>query len=337
MHHRLVLNESCLVLQPSLVAHLGRSTAVILQQIHYWVSSNNYGKVIDGKRWIYNSYDAFADNIKIFSVSTIRRAIKKLEHLGLIQSRSLNVHKGDRTKWYTLNHALIAFFEKESEVKMNRPSVQNDVIIIETENTFKNKYMLEEKREGEGVFKKDKPQEKMKETKEEESAQQASTDMLAIWMEHFPKSKTVMTKRLGASLDKTFQGPMNGDLQQWKKYCRMIASSSYLTSDNFKLTLFWALQHKTIARIFAYDLGVKDVSDVMPENLEDKATAHIATVLEEERCRHYRRSILKNYGAGVYLSWFQNLHLFMDGTKICLRAPNCFHADYVTERFLRVL
>ena len=71
----LASNGICLVTNPEVALTLGKSEAIFLQQLHYWLTSDNeIGTILEGRRWVYNSYKSWADNLRIYSESTIRRA-----------------------------------------------------------------------------------------------------------------------------------------------------------------------------------------------------------------------------------------------------------------------
>ena len=52
-----LINEPPLVLLPSLATAIGLNEALMLQQIQYWLSRSD--KEIDGRYWIYNTYEAW--------------------------------------------------------------------------------------------------------------------------------------------------------------------------------------------------------------------------------------------------------------------------------------
>ncbi|WP_052046404.1 hypothetical protein [Candidatus Paracaedibacter symbiosus] len=55
----------CFVLQPELIKIVGRSAAILLQQIHYWPSSQGVvGIHYQEKKWTYNTYsELFKHNL----------------------------------------------------------------------------------------------------------------------------------------------------------------------------------------------------------------------------------------------------------------------------------
>jgi hypothetical protein len=134
----LTSNEPFLVLSPSTVKIVGRSAAIVLQQLHYWISSPaRYGNVEEDKRWIYNTYEEWQSQIKVFSTKTIQRAFKKLGDSGLVLSKKMNKKASDQTKSYTIDYEKLSELVDVDESnfvktqdKVSSPSGQNDSIII---------------------------------------------------------------------------------------------------------------------------------------------------------------------------------------------------------------
>lgn len=108
---KLLFDESPLVIQPSLAKIIGLNEAIVLQQIHYWLTRDKAGKEIDGVRWIYNSLSDWKEQFPFWSESTIYRALKSLEEMHLLKIGNFNQRKGDRTQWFTIAYDEVAFIE----------------------------------------------------------------------------------------------------------------------------------------------------------------------------------------------------------------------------------
>lgn len=113
---KLLLDESPIVVQPSLATKIGLSEAVFIQQLHYWLQASTNER--DGFKWVYNTYEDWQKQFPFWSISTIRRTITKLEKANLIINGNFNKMKIDNTKWYRINYDLLE--------DMSRPSVQNE-------------------------------------------------------------------------------------------------------------------------------------------------------------------------------------------------------------------
>ena len=99
---------------PVLTNHFGKSTARVLQQLHYWLSYENlsYGIIHDNRQWIRNSYNQWHQQIKRthqeLSIATIRRAFDKLKKKSIVLSHCFDDHKnymgGNQVKSYTIDY-----------------------------------------------------------------------------------------------------------------------------------------------------------------------------------------------------------------------------------------
>lgn len=99
---KLLIEEYPLQVLPSLAVKIGLNEAIVLQQIHYWITVSGNKK--DGRFWIYNTYDAWVEQFPFWSKSTIRRIIDNLEKSGLLITGNYNKAKFDRTRWYTIDY-----------------------------------------------------------------------------------------------------------------------------------------------------------------------------------------------------------------------------------------
>ena len=124
---KLLIDELPLIVLPSLAAEFGLHESIFLQQLHYWMEhkgpdGRRYGKVADDRRWIRNAVRQWREtNFTFMSDSAIYRTIKSLEKTGVVVSRSdLNAIGYDRTKWYTIDYAILQIREMEFSFSRNR-------------------------------------------------------------------------------------------------------------------------------------------------------------------------------------------------------------------------
>ncbi|MDP4107129.1 MAG: conserved phage C-terminal domain-containing protein [Bacillota bacterium] len=106
----LVTKENPLVILPSLAMKIGLREAIILQQINYWLTKKG-AHVIEGRKWIYNTYQEWQKQFPFWSETTIKRSFLKLEKQGLLISGNWNALKMDKTKWYTINYEKLDLLE----------------------------------------------------------------------------------------------------------------------------------------------------------------------------------------------------------------------------------
>jgi hypothetical protein len=104
----LLLDERPLVLLPSLAKAVGVDGALVLQQLHYYLVAPKCGRVIDGKRWIYNTYEQWqAHDFPLWSTRTLRRTFTALETRGLVVSRQPETRadgSSNRRKYYRIDY-----------------------------------------------------------------------------------------------------------------------------------------------------------------------------------------------------------------------------------------
>jgi hypothetical protein len=106
---KLLINEPPLQVLPTLARLIGLNEAIVLQQIHYWLSAPNSGKEINGRRWVRNSTSQWHEqNFPFWSLNTVRRAFNRLIVMGLLEVANHNQSGFNRTQWYSLNYDLLA-------------------------------------------------------------------------------------------------------------------------------------------------------------------------------------------------------------------------------------
>ncbi len=99
---KMLINEQPLQVLPTLAKLLDINKAIILQQIHYWLIKS--GHDIDGKLWVYNSYDAWSVQFPWLTARAVRHHISELEKDGYLIPANYNNDSRDKTKWYTINY-----------------------------------------------------------------------------------------------------------------------------------------------------------------------------------------------------------------------------------------
>ena len=103
MKAKWLFDEHPILIDKKLAAVIGFNEAVVLQQLNYWLHSNS-AKEIDGRLWVYNSYDNWRkDNFPFWSTRTIRRIFDSCEKKGVILTGNFNKAGFDKTKWYSID------------------------------------------------------------------------------------------------------------------------------------------------------------------------------------------------------------------------------------------
>lgn len=112
----LIFDSHPLVVNPDLAVEIGLHEAIILQQIHYWVSKKDAGIERDGCRWIYNTHEQWQKQFPFLSQATIKRCLNKLRKLDLISVQQFNKNKHDWTNFYSVN------YDQIHQLNMSRPN-----------------------------------------------------------------------------------------------------------------------------------------------------------------------------------------------------------------------
>jgi len=119
---RLLINENPVMIVPSLAVKIGLNEAVVLQQIHYWLGISKH--YLEGKKWVFNTYEDWQKQLPFWSVSTIKRTIRSLERQGFLLTGNWNVFKLDQTKWYSIDYERLEQLEKVSSIAPSGQSEQ---------------------------------------------------------------------------------------------------------------------------------------------------------------------------------------------------------------------
>ncbi len=128
---QLLFDEHPLVINPKLAQMIGLNEAIVLQQVHYWVTLNEKaGKNLrEDFTWTYNTYKEWNLQFPFWSLRTIKTVIANLERKGLLISGNFNKVKQDRTKWYRVS--LDAYTLQGADIA---PSEEADVAPAEGKN-----------------------------------------------------------------------------------------------------------------------------------------------------------------------------------------------------------
>lgn len=96
--------------QPELVTKLGRSTSIFLERLNYYLTHDKVGITHDNRKWVYNTAEQWADELKVYSARTVKRCISHLRKLGIILVRALHKHKAIRTNYFTIDYERLKEF-----------------------------------------------------------------------------------------------------------------------------------------------------------------------------------------------------------------------------------
>lgn len=131
---KLLIQESPLQFQPSLAVAIGINEAIVLQQIHYWISNpKNKGYEQDGYKWVYNTYAEWKEtNFPFWSENTIQRVFASLEEKGLVVSIQPMKSRYDRTKYYRIDYTKLDGIEDTKMTPIDDPILVSSLNESET-------------------------------------------------------------------------------------------------------------------------------------------------------------------------------------------------------------
>lgn len=137
-HSNLLIDDEPLQVLPKLAVAIGLDEAIVVQQLHYWLNpKRKAGKVLNGKRWIYNTYAEWREtNFPFWSEIHIKRIFLILEKCGIIISCQPE-GRFSRRKYYRLNEGFMLKakrgelgIKKNERIKQIRSTDQLDTLVV---------------------------------------------------------------------------------------------------------------------------------------------------------------------------------------------------------------
>lgn len=355
---KLLPHDSVMLLQPVLIKNFGKSGALLLSQLHYWLSKDNsLGCNYQGNRWIYNTAEEWGEQLQL-SARYVRQLFSKFTNLGIVKVAKLHKIKSVRTNYYSIDYDILndlILKEENSDghaEQSSSPLGKNNLMYNDTKTTTKdfNKSELEQKKQrGKGVLSGKKQVKQVKlvknkvlkiekeRKKKNKNPQEPNTkthsikpsiaqEMLQIWNDALgKKAPATMSKDLAPYLVGAFSTKFGREMRQWQRYCELIKTSEYLMQERFDLSLFWALKFSTIDRLRAGGLGVKPECLTIEAVIDAAQLEELITGLDESiDVKTLRRAIAQAVGAANYRSWFHQASFVKKEGKILLVAPNSF-------------
>lgn len=116
-----ILGTRMITIPPNLAMVIGVTNSICWQQVNYWVSNESCNdNIFEGRRWVYNTYTQWREQLPFFSEITIKRSLLELEKMGLI----LVTNKGNK-KYYTVDYDALELL-LTSDITGTRDQDQND-------------------------------------------------------------------------------------------------------------------------------------------------------------------------------------------------------------------
>ncbi len=319
---------------------------VFLKNLDYWISRGEYGREYNGKIWIYNTLEQWAEQIGV-SKSTFRRLSKKLRDKEIVETAYLSFNKRNRTLYYTINYEKLN--QKIEEVTAKRKHISKFQRVLKIlASPSQNEQMIEHMGEHMNIqihfqkihksYKSDKSKNVISEKVSDEQLQESNKalakeaileqvpkekpqfvqKMIQILEKYYPElMKTVrLTKTIARNLVAALKYKFHGKLEAWERYLRLIKTSSYLMSEKFKLSIYWILKFLTIDRILNHEFGVNpdkitltdEEKQKMVEDKKQQIQQKIAEINEPEICKQARVKVLKTIGVEEYQRYFANIN-----------------------------
>lgn len=115
-------DEQYLQVPPTLACAIGLNEAIVFQYLHWQTMNPKSGKVIDGHKWVWNTYSEWQkDHFPWWSIDTIKRIFQSLEARGFVESIQPEGGKS-RIKYYRTNKAALKNLTYERYQQGNLPS-----------------------------------------------------------------------------------------------------------------------------------------------------------------------------------------------------------------------
>jgi len=93
-------HSTTLLIPVGLAELIGLNEAIVLQQIHYWISQDSNENVKDGRKWVCNTYEQWQEQFPFWCKTTISNTILKLEKKGIL----LSYEAKGRLKHYSIDY-----------------------------------------------------------------------------------------------------------------------------------------------------------------------------------------------------------------------------------------
>ena len=356
--------ESPLIVYPHLAQQLGLKEAIILQQVHYWLDPARNKKVIHGRRWVHNTYEQWKRQFPFWSTRTVERTVRELEKKGLLDSFTTRDFR--KTKFYSINYDKLAQLSQVNEIRSCDNDQANQCVISGTSlRTLASNCLDRLGQNGTNDHAKEAAFYNTETTTEntlhppltppsgelsrwQDEEEDLMKVMLDIWDETVyqilnPGKGLRLTKDRRVQMEKLLTGLLDGKVELWEEYCRLIANCPFLMGNNtrkFKVTLDWALNPKNALKVLENDFYSPPPSD--PEPLKNKPWDEYAPILKKE-LKHWPyqdewllicEALVRCLGQVTFATWFQQIRpKEVSSERVVLLSLNGFTRDYILSEF----
>ena len=116
-----LIEKTVLTIEPTLALKIGLNESIVLKQLHYWIKKSK--KNHNGKKWVFNTYKQWKEQLPFFSEKTIQRIILNLKEIGLIEIQQIDKNKMNRTNFYSINYEKIDQLFEDLKISNQTPSI----------------------------------------------------------------------------------------------------------------------------------------------------------------------------------------------------------------------
>ncbi|CAO4836020.1 MAG: hypothetical protein CNLJKLNK_00504 [Holosporales bacterium] len=340
---KIIQNGPVLISSVVLTKALGRGVgSQFICQIQYWVDKG-LGKIADGKVWIYNTAETWAEQLGV-TAKQVRNIIKKFSNMGILHVKKFNKKKWDHTCFVAIDHekleAVVGTNIFACNEEQTSTSKENKLTKLNTKINNKEEYKSEEilpPSSNTCAMEKQQVDKSENEKNSNDSKcpnQKIIQNMFLRWNKRFDKFPETLNKNLSRFLYSAFKTKFNSNMEEWDLYLKRIESSDFLNSEKFTLRLSWALKFETIDVIQKKGWGVKDIQRLVNENeLQQKFHDHLNTLNESNFFKELRQKIAKVIGISAYLSWFSKGTFIDDKNYPFFQGQTAFITDYISTHY----
>ena len=358
----LLINESPLQILPTLAQKVGVNEALVLQQIHYWLTMKSKRSRSEGCQWVHNTYEQWQSQFPFWSVRTVQRILLTLEQRGLL--RAFAKGKFQKTKHYTIDYDRLNALQKSVPEDETSTSRQVDVIeqpllshrarqvdVIDHDKLARSIYLTET------TYTENTPpltpphdgKEDDEEEFSEKSGLPSHQEVVDVWNTHvqsrFPKhTKALLTAKREQQIDAFFRETLVSDLASWERYCQTIARLRFLmgeSSSGFRVTLEWALKPENACKVLEgafYDKaqsssGERQETDAPWREHVDVLKQHCAEHDYSDRWFEACKVLSVTCGQAIFRSWFQEIVPAEKQGVLYLNVQNDFLYDYIVTNY----
>jgi len=103
-----MISKPPLLLDPSLAVQVGLNEALVVQHLHDCLADTPHRRQgpddTAARPWIAKTMAVWQVRFPFWSERTLRRILHGLQAQGFIAAHAFGQHRGDATKWYTINY-----------------------------------------------------------------------------------------------------------------------------------------------------------------------------------------------------------------------------------------